>query len=73
MFHLSASLANRSMILLNKENRMITLRQHGSLTQIKSTFTGKGELTLQAPDMQKLIINGKTIAPGTRDDVIHFR
>lgn len=61
------------MILLNKDNRMITLRQNGSLIQIKSTCTGDGEVTLKAQDMQDLIINVNTIAPGKGDDVIHFR
>ena len=63
---------NSSMVLLNAENRMITLRQNGALARIKLSISGPRQLTLKAESMGDLIIDVNYDSP-VKEQVIRFR
>lgn len=60
------------MVLLNGENRMITLRQHGSLATIKTSISGPSQLTLKADSMEDLVIDVSSDSP-VKGQIIRFR
>ena len=64
---------DRGMILLNKENRMITQRQSGALARVRSSIIGRSQMSLRAQCMEELIIDLNKISSASDSNLIHFR
>lgn len=62
---------NRSMILLNQEKRMITMRHDPRLSLITTTLNDDGSISLTAPDMDPLTFKLK-LDKSSDDDTIAF-